>query len=551
MSFRAHQFENPAGLHSLLSTRDTTITPTQAISTPVQMSWLFEVSIFWNNSTVELSFRTNAMSYALWLVFFYVFGGITFVPAIGLCVVLFLYWFLPTVKVDTIGTTKAIPSATSTADKSTERTERSYKFPNTGHSPSSDHSKKTSSNSNSSVSSLASSASLSIEREAETGVEAHITGWLTVSKQYFVYPMGAVNSSAKEVDSPQNESAYSALYKKMIISSEPTPTAVETGTDNSSKSSAKKTKLVKYFAVLRHGNLFLYNDSDQKDVKHVIVIANHLVTIWPPHLPDGELFAKRHSICLVKLPSSGVNSDFQLAELLSDPSNPPKDSFHLYSDIVSEKEDFYFALIRASKKHSVHASLVDSASRSSLFNPIYMAHPIHYKRAEMMDLIQTLHSTDANIQTRWFNALLGRMFLGFKDTTSFEDFFRTRLVAKLSRSKRPSFLSEIQVTKVSAGESIPYFTNPRLVELTPEGKVTVDVDLSYSGNFAIEVATNALINLGSRFKTREVPISLSIKLQRVEGKLVFKMKPPPSNRLWYSFAASPKVCLIFLSLSLL
>lgn len=465
--------------------------------------------------------------------------------------VLFLYWSLPSVKVDTIGTTtaKATPSATST-DESTEKTEKTYKFPNTGRSPSSDHTKGASSIS--SVSSLTSSASLSIEREAETGVEAHITGWLTVSKEYIVYPMGAVNNSVKEFDTPQNESAYSALYKKMIISNEPTPSApVENGTEISSKGSAKKTKLVKYFAVLRHGNLFLYNDSDQKDVKHVIVIANHLVTIWPPHLPDGELFAKRHSICLVKLPTSGVNSDFQLAELLSDPSKPPKDSFHLYSDIVSEKEDFYFALIRASKKHSVHAASVDSASRSSLFNPIYMAHPIHYKRAEMMDLIQTLHSTDANIQTRWFNALLGRMFLGFKETTSFEDFFRTRLVAKLSRSKRPSFLSEIQVTKVSAGESIPYFTNPRLVELTPEGKITVDVDLSYSGNFTIEVATNALINLGSRFKTREVPISLSIKLQRVEGKLVFKMKPPPSNRLWYSFEASPKVCLISLFLGLL
>lgn len=488
------------------------------------------------------------MSYALWLVGFYILGGLTLVPAVGLGVFIFLYWYLP--RTEPLKLSRLISSEDAIVNELLDDNKDSFRFPHTEKSSAHSHSLHNSSNSSfSSVSSLASTPSLSIEREIETGVEAHITGWLTISKSYFVYPNGAINNATSLNTDTQvslGESAYTALYRRMRrFSNSSSSTLVqspEEPAEPTQKSNVKRPKTAKYFAVLRHGNLFLYNDSDQKDLKQVIVIANHVVTIWPPNLPDGELFGKRNSICLVKLPGGEPNlPDFKLAEMLSDPSSPPKNSFYLYSDLSSEKEDFYFALIRASKTHSIHAPPTDPNARASLFNPVYMAHPLHYKTPDMMDLIQTLHSTDSNIQTRWLNALLGRLFLSFKDTGSFEDFFRKRIVTKLSRSKRPSFLSEIKVTSISSGNSIPFFTNPHLVELTPEGKLSLNVDIAYNGNFSVEVTTNAMINLGSRFKTREVPINLLITLQRLEGKLVFRMKPPPSNRLWYSFEGSPKV----------
>lgn len=519
------------------------------------------------------------MSYALWLVFFYILGGITLIPVLCLSFFVFLYWTLPIVEPtpkspksllienDSLkGFGSEVSEIQNIADSSTyssgiDRSKSEQPLESVSRGQAFDSSATTDSSYSSS-----SIPSLSIEREHETGVDAHITGWLTVSREYFIYPTGGPNNSGNppQPDSNtaslhKNESAYSTLYKLMSNtanrsssfnsagSPQPISGSQETISNNaSSAATAKKSRLSKYFAVLRHGNLFLYSDSDQQDVKHVVVIAHHVVTMWPPHVPDGELFAKRSAICLVKIPlghGSANDSDFDIAQILSDSSNPPKNAFFLYSDFCSEKEDFYFALIRASKRYNIHSPppQANVEYRSSVFNPIYMAHPLHYKTSNMMDLIQTLHSTDANIQTRWLNALVGRLFLSVNRTSAFEAYFRNKIITKLTRTKRPSFLSEIQVTKISSGNSIPYFTNPRLLELTPEGRLTVETDITYSGNFSLEITTKAIINLGSRFKTREVTIALSITLQRLEGKLVLKMKSPPSDRLWYAFETMPKV----------
>lgn len=415
--------------------------------------------------------------------------------------------------------------------------------------------------------------SLSIEREHETGVDAHFTGWLTVSRKYFIYPTGGPNNSgnppqpeSNSASLNQSESAYSSLYKFISNSGNSGGNGSSKGNGSQSSSSItpgngaagqqqdpvtiqKKSKLIKYFAVLRHGNLFLYEDQEQKNMKHVIVIAHHFVTIWPPNVPDGQLFAKRSAICLVKVDlglKKDESVDEQLESVLTDPDTPPNNAFYLYSDYCSEKEDFYFALVRASKRYNIHSHLppnVSPETQYSKFNPVHMAHPLHYKTVNMMDLIQTLHSSDANIQTRWLNALLGRLFLSMNKTSLFEDYFRNRIITKLTRTKRPSFLSEIEVTKISAGDSIPYFTNLKLSELTPEGKLTVESDVSYSGNFSLEITTKVVINLGSRFKPREVTIALSVALRHLEGRLVIKMKPPPSDRIWYAFETMPKISL--------
>lgn len=521
------------------------------------------------------------MSYAIWLVLFYILGGFTLVPVLCLSIAVFLYWYLPKVEPDNHIKPNFIDKFLS--KQSSRRTksdvsdiqnfseisgvstgiERSATEQSLDSIPSKTHNFGSATTSGDGI---YSTPSLSIEREHETGVDAHITGWLTVSREYFIYPTGGPNNSgnppppaSNAAQMTQNESAYSTLYKLMSNnsnkfslssnSSQSLSSDVTPNSSNSTSNATKKSRLSKYFAVLRHGNLFLYSDSDQKDVKHVVVIAHHVVSMWPPDLTDGQLFAKRNAICLVKIPlghESVDDSDYDIAEILSDPNNPPKNAFYLYSDSSSEKEDFYFALIRASKRYNIHnpPALTTLESRSSLFNPIYMAHPLHYKTANMMDLIQTLHSTDANIQTRWLNALLGRLFLSINRTKSFETYFRNKVIAKLAKTKRPSFLSEIQVTKISSGDSIPYFTNPCLAELTPEGRLTVETDLTYSGNFSLEITTKAIINLGSRFKTREVNIALAITLVRLEGKLAIKMKPPPSDRLWYAFTEMPKVCKI-------
>jgi hypothetical protein len=265
--------------------------------------------------------------------------------------------------------------------------------------------------------------------------------------------------------------------------------------------------------------------------------------MWPPNVNDGQLFIKRSAICLAKIDYDNPDHAAQL----SDPDNPPKNAFYLFSDNCSEKEDFYFALIRASKRSATWNPKANTGykfSETPVFDPFIMAQPLHYKTSEIMELIQTLHSTDANLQTRWLNALLGRLFLAVKDTHPFENFFRNKIVNKLARVKRPTFLSDIEVKKIYCGHAIPYFTNPKLRELTPEGLMVLEANVSYTGSFSIEIATKAILNLGARFKSRDVSLNLSVAVQHIEGKLIFKIKPPPSNRLWYAFETMPKLNLL-------
>ena len=55
------------------------------------------------------------------------------------------------------------------------------------------------------------------------------------------------------------------------------------------------------------------------------------------------------------------------------------------------------------------------------------------------------------------------------------------------------------------------------------------------------MAAKATLQLASRFKPREVNLVLSVTLKRLEGHVLIRIKPPPSNRLWIAFETVPKM----------
>ena len=157
----------------------------------------------------------------------------------------------------------------------------------------------------------------------------------------------------------------------------------------------------------------------------------------------------------------------------------------------------------------------------------------------MISLIHSIHSTDAQLQTRWLNALIGRIFLGVYETKQMEEICIMKITKKIARINRPAFLSDIKVQKVMVGTQTPIFTQPRLKELSAAGELTGDVNVTYNGGFRIEIATVATLQLGSRFKPRQVSLSLAVTIQRLEGKLMLKIKKPPTNRIWVGFYETP------------
>lgn len=443
-----------------------------------------------------------------------------------------------------------------------------------------------------------------IEEEKSTGIEAFRSGWIFVTQSY-LESQDEINSSTVSIEN-DSKSAYSSLYKlqqkqqkqeedinggatglgvigafddysdttsitgststlNSTLTSNTTSsvsnsngiaasltangTSSSSSTSSGSRSNGQNSANLRasqrkhrYFAVMKHGNLFLYKDEKLKEVKHVIVLSSYLVTMWPRNLTDAQLFTKRTAICLMKRDWSRARrlSDtfesferdrISVMDILNPGSSlsPPKGSFFIYNDLNVDKEDWYFELIKATKiapKFNIDA-----------LDPLVHAKTMHFETRNMINLIQTLYSSEGHLQTKWLNAMLGRLFLAFQKTEVLRQFLTQRIYKKLNKIKVPGFLDKFQIVKLHPGNSAPFFTHPHLKEISPDGSVIMSTFVSYSGHLSLQIATKLNINLG--FKPREVDVLLSITLELLEGTVLFKLKPPPSERIWYSFEVEP------------
>lgn len=282
------------------------------------------------------------------------------------------------------------------------------------------------------------------------------------------------------------------------------------------------------YGILKHGNLFLHRDESCKDVKQVVVLSHNFVTIWPYGKSDALLFTKTSRIAIV--------DPFRAPCDYNDLGTLPQPSFYIHTDIAPEKEDWYFALVRATK--------VPDNKIPYTLSPDIHAHSLHFSTQHMLSLIQNLHSTEGQLHTRWLNALIGRLFLSLQLTDALEQYLRGKISKKLQKIKKPGFLDEFTIKSIYTGNSAPIISFPELREISPLGSLLVAASLAYRGCLSLEISTKANLGvLGARFKPREVEVVLRITLQSIEGHILINMKPPPSARLWYSFEEEPKMVL--------
>lgn len=167
--------------------------------------------------------------------------------------------------------------------------------------------------------------------------------------------------------------------------------------------------------------------------------------------------------------------------------------------------------------------------------------PLKFETPDLVKLVQQLHADEENLHTRWINALIGRVFLAMYKTPEIKNFIATKITKKIARVPKPALISSVQLRKIDMGTLPPFVTNPKLKELTVDGDLVVEADVSYKGNFRIEIQATARIDLGPRFKAREVTLVLGCYLKRLDGHLLLRIKPPPSNRLWMTFETPPRL----------
>lgn len=259
----------------------------------------------------------------------------------------------------------------------------------------------------------------------------------------------------------------------------------------------------------------LYDDSEQLEVRHVVSLAHHTIDVYGggDKLSEGDLWIKRNCIRLTRKDSASKNT----------PASRP---FYFFSDNCSEKEDFYHALLLSQSA----AGLEDAPPR-----------PQPFDTRHMLKLVQQLHAPDADIQSRWLNAVIGRVFLAMYKTDHVENFIRAKINRKIARVPKPNFITSIQIQDIDMGDSGPLMSNFKLKELNVNGDMVVEADIKYNGGFKLQMGAVARIDLGTRLKARQVSLIMAGTLRKLSGHLLIRVKPPPSNRFWITFETMPHI----------
>ncbi|EXJ54286.1 hypothetical protein A1O7_09624 [Cladophialophora yegresii CBS 114405] len=418
-----------------------------------------------------------------WFLFVYVLGGITFLPLLVVLVLAHAYYTLPP---PSNGSGKARRDDDPAQLLRAEDDKAAFKT-------------------------ATDSLAEQFQRKHDTDVAA---GYFAVCREYtsgvvLTKPPDKV-TPAGDVVAQESPSVYQSMYRSIFDRSQK-PT-IEPNKDNTGKGT-KKTNNV-FYVVLRHGHLMLYDDIQQLEVRYVISLEYHDVDIYAggEEIPEGELWIKRNAIRLRR----------KQTEVGDKATSQP---FFLFGQSLSEKEDFYHAILKNQEK-----AVTDEPPVPQVFD---VGHAVL--------LVQKLHSSEEHLQTRWLNAIIGRVFLALYKTPELEGFIREKLTKKISRVKKPTFITKLGLRKIDLGTGAPFFTNPRLKDLTVNGDCTIEADVNYTGGLRIEIAATARIDLGARFKAREVDMVLAVTCKKLQGHALVRCKPPPSNRLWFTFEKMPQL----------
>ncbi|ORY42393.1 hypothetical protein BCR33DRAFT_309505 [Rhizoclosmatium globosum] len=270
------------------------------------------------------------------------------------------------------------------------------------------------------------------------------------------------------------------------------------------------------FAVLKNDSLFLYSSDEKMTCLDVIQLSECEVSLNAPNVPDHEIY-QRH------LPLS-----LNLCEHLG--SEAPRPVHLLYSLTNSDKEDWYLLLRRASlSNYSIHNNISPTSVASTAISISQIQENYICSMKKLTSSIAIDDPTSA-----WINAFLGRIFVGFHSNPRIKAYLIQKLSRRGTKSFDTGFLSDIVISDLNIGDSLPILSSPRLVSFSLDGDLILDLNLNYTGGIRVEAATVATISVSTlNLQPFSIPLVLAIKINHIHATIRLKIKPfHESSRVW-------------------
>lgn len=326
---------------------------------------------------------------------------------------------------------------------------------------------------------------------------------------------------------------------------------IQSFTSNNNNNGETKYKKGVVYGVLRHGTLFCFESEKQKEIVMILPVQDYTVSLFAPAFEEkleGEVYSRTTVIRLVPNGYQKITHDINLtsnsksatATSIDSVCTLPEEDITCHPSRILyltcarniDKEDWYFGLLEA------HHMLHDNPKEG----PHYvMMDSTRLDQMALEKLIRQIQSTPSQREMSWLNAIIGRVFLASYKTDQLKTYFEAKIRKKIDKTKRPTFLDEIHVRSVDVGDSAPIITDPKLLSLSTDGEVTVEAKMAYSGGLTIEIETDFNWSYSSRMKPIRMHLVLAVTLKKLQGRMMFKIKAPPTNRFWLAFFEMPEM----------
>lgn len=258
-----------------------------------------------------------------------------------------------------------------------------------------------------------------------------------------------------------------------------------------------------YFMILHRSSLFLYDSEAQEKCLGVTGVDSFLVDIFPHSLLLDDIYMKDCPIRITNPTGSILGSG--------------SSSCFVYAANGSEKEDWLFALRRATGG----TTLETEKERERLDFAGFMA-----------GFEAQLGSQETDGTGQLISALIARLMFNVHKAAEVETLIRSKFIQRTENLPRPFFLGELVLEDIDIGRAAPIISNGRLHSLRHNGELVGSLDFYYPGGLNLRISTQITSPV-------TVPIVVSVSVKELAGRVMLKIKGPPSDRLWFGFYRLP------------